>query len=218
MNYTVYKHTTPNNKVYIGITSYKKPNIRWRNGKGYKQNKHFFGAILKYGWNNIKHEILYTNLSKEEACKIEIELIAKYNSNQREFGYNNSTGGEKGALGSNHKISPETRKKISEAVKGDKNGFYGKTHTQEVKELIRLSKLGKNAWNKGISWDNEIKNKIMLSHKERKKVMCVETKIIYNSIKEASRETNIDKKNISYCCKKIKNYKTAGGYHWQFCI
>lgn len=48
MNYIVYKHTTPNYKVYIGITSYKNVNQRWRDGEGYKQNKHFYSAIKKY--------------------------------------------------------------------------------------------------------------------------------------------------------------------------
>ena len=54
--YVVYKHTTPSGKVYIGITGLK-PERRWRNGNGYKDNEHFYRAILKYGWDNIKHEI-----------------------------------------------------------------------------------------------------------------------------------------------------------------
>ena len=216
MNYTIYKHTTPSNKVYVGITK-QNPINRWRNGKGYKKNKHFFSAILKYGWENIKHEILFENLSREEATNKEIELIKQYKSNKRNYGYNNSIGGEKGALGNHHKLSLKTKKKMSIARKGENNAFYGKTHTKEVRELIRKRNLGRIAWNKDISWNNEIKNKIMLSHKERKNVICVETGIIYNSIKEANRETNINKKNISYCCRKLKHYKTAGGYHWEFC-
>lgn len=34
--YCVYKHTTPNGKVYIGITS-KNPLKRWNNGIGYSK-------------------------------------------------------------------------------------------------------------------------------------------------------------------------------------
>ena len=34
--YTVYKHTSPSGKVYIGITC-RKPKYRWNNGKGYKE-------------------------------------------------------------------------------------------------------------------------------------------------------------------------------------
>lgn len=92
--YCVYKHTCPNGKVYIGITR-QNPIKRWKGGSGYKENKHFYSAILKYGWVNIKHEILYDELNEEQACVKEVELISKYNSNDREFGYNNSTGGEK---------------------------------------------------------------------------------------------------------------------------
>lgn len=66
-NYCVYKHTSPSGKVYIGQTSIN-PLDRWQNGKGYKKQA-FYNAIKKYGWENIKHEILYDNLTKEEATK-----------------------------------------------------------------------------------------------------------------------------------------------------
>lgn len=69
-NYYVYKHSTPNNKVYIGITK-QNPNRRWRNGHGYKDSHLFFNAIIKYGWLNITHEILKEGLSFEDACKTE---------------------------------------------------------------------------------------------------------------------------------------------------
>lgn len=99
-NYYVYKHTFPNNKVYIGITCLK-PEHRWNNGKGYlkktKGNKYdqpFMAyAINKYGWENVTHEILFDKLSKKEAELKEIELIAKYQSDKREFGYNLEKGG-----------------------------------------------------------------------------------------------------------------------------
>lgn len=35
-SYTVYKHTSPSGKVYIGITK-KKPEYRWNHGRGYKE-------------------------------------------------------------------------------------------------------------------------------------------------------------------------------------
>ena len=82
--FCVYKHTAPNGKVYIGITS-RIAEKRWNNGHNYKQNKHFYNAIQKYGWNNFEHEIIFNNLSKEEACEEEKNLIAKYNSNNRKF-------------------------------------------------------------------------------------------------------------------------------------
>ena len=47
-----------------------------------------------------------------------------------------------------------------------------------------------------------------------KPVMCVETGIVYESIKEAARQTELSKNKISYCCRGIRN--TTGGYHWKF--
>lgn len=115
--YKVYKHTSPDGKVYIGITC-QTVEKRWENGNGYKKNKYFYAAIQKHGWENFQHEILYKGISKEEAEQKEIELIAQYKSNKREFGYNLSTGGESAAAGV--KRSPETRAKMSKAKKGTK--------------------------------------------------------------------------------------------------
>ena len=87
MNYNVYKHTNLiNHKSYIGITSQKCEN-RWGiNGKGYELQPKFYHAIQKYGWNNFQHDILYTNLNKETALKIEADLIKTYDT--IENGYN----------------------------------------------------------------------------------------------------------------------------------
>lgn len=91
--YTVYCHTNIiNGKKYIGITR-QKPEKRWQNGYGY-ENTYFWNAIKKYGWDSFKHDILYSGLTKEEACNIEIELIAKYKTAEREFGYNIAAGGQ----------------------------------------------------------------------------------------------------------------------------
>lgn len=73
----VYKHTFPNGAVYIGKTNVR-PEERWLNGMGYRKSPLMFAAIVKYGWDNIKHEILHDNLTPEEATEIEKELIQKY--------------------------------------------------------------------------------------------------------------------------------------------
>ena len=87
-NYCVYKHTCPNDKVYIGITKQNPPSKRWNNGRGYEKNRYFYNDILRYGWKNISHEILYNNLSEYEARQIEHILIRRYRSNYRCYGYN----------------------------------------------------------------------------------------------------------------------------------
>ena len=112
--FIVYKHTSPNGKVYIGITS-QKPNRRFRDGKGYYNNKHFYNAIKKYGWDNFSHEVLFDNLTEEEAKLMEQFYIALYDSFKN--GYNRTLGGE-GLLG--YTPTEETRIKLRNANIGKK--------------------------------------------------------------------------------------------------
>jgi hypothetical protein len=89
-SYIIYKHTFPNNKIYIGKTC-QKPTVRWgKNGVGYIHNHEMYEDIKKYGWENIYHEILFHDLSKEEASQIEYELIEKNKGNC----YNKILGGD----------------------------------------------------------------------------------------------------------------------------
>lgn len=91
--YVLYKHTSPNNIVYIGITCQYPYEKRWQRGRGYIYNKRFYNDIKFFGWNNFKHEILLDNLTLEDANKMEIEYIAKYRSTDKNFGYNILEGG-----------------------------------------------------------------------------------------------------------------------------
>lgn len=104
--YTVYIHISPSNKYYVAITS-KKPEYRWWNGKGYKNNKYFYNAIKKYGWNNFQHEIIAEHLTEQEAKNFEIVLISKLESANRKYGYNITLGGESN---NGRIVSEETRK------------------------------------------------------------------------------------------------------------
>lgn len=86
-------HTTPNGKRYVGVTIFKNVNRRWQNGTGYKTQ--LFGrAVDKYGWNNIVHEVLITDMTKAEAEAWEKETIALYRSDERAHGYNILSGGD----------------------------------------------------------------------------------------------------------------------------
>lgn len=137
--YKVYKHTSPNGKVYIGITC-QDVECRWKNGKGYKDNEYFVNAINKYGWDNFDHEVICGGLSKYEAETLEKDLISSLNSSDRRYGYNIQKGGGVGRL------SEETKRKISEANKGrcgELNNFFGKTHSEETKEKLRNANLGR---------------------------------------------------------------------------
>lgn len=148
--YTVYKHTCPNGKVYIGITQ-QLPENRWINGYGYKKQI-FYRAILKYGWENIKHEILYYNLTEKEAKEKEIELIYKYNSTSPKHGYNVVEGGQ-GTTGYHHTKATKTKMrnlklgktlsdkhslKISQAHRAKNNFNFAKLTVEQVLEIKKL--------------------------------------------------------------------------------
>ena len=153
--WTVYCHTTPSGKRYIGITS-QKPEHRWNNGKNYSINTPFGKAIEKYKWENIKHEILDTNLDEFEAKCLEEYYIFSF----RTFvgfsdcnGYNCTLGGEGTVCcepwNKGKHFSPETCKKISESNKGRQSPNKGKHFSPETCKKISESNKGKTAWNKG---------------------------------------------------------------------
>lgn len=163
--YSVYKHTSPTNKVYIGITNQNPPSKRWKNGEGYYHNSYFENAIKKYGWDNFRHDIICTGLSGEEAAAKEIELINKYKSNQKKYGYNLSNGGG-GRIGIPH--TEETKKKMSEAALGKvkseehrKNlSLANKIRFQDPEQRARLVAL-----RKGYKYSKEERQKLGESHK-----------------------------------------------------
>ena len=136
-NYIVYEHISPSGKRYIGITS-NNPNRRWgANGQGYSKQPKFFNAILKYGWDNFQHNILYSNLTANEASQKEQELIKYYNTIKN--GYNCEFGGL-----TNKKHSQETIEKLRQLNLGKNNPNYGKTASKEtrlkISQLLAFSK------------------------------------------------------------------------------
>lgn len=77
--------------------------------------------------------------------------------------------------------------------------------------------------------DNRVENLEWATHKEQvhhgtymqrraktqgKRVLCIETGVIYESTSDASRKTGLSQSNISECCRGIR--KTTGGYTWKY--
>lgn len=72
-NYSVYQHVTPDGMYYFGQTNNIKR--RWsNNGAEYKRTA-LYPYIEKYGWENIKHIVLFRDQTKEDALWIENFLI-----------------------------------------------------------------------------------------------------------------------------------------------
>lgn len=202
--YTVYKHTSPTNKVYIGITSMK-PQYRWNNGNGYPSG-YFHNAIQKYGWDNFSHEIIATDLTREEAVAMEIQLIAQYKSNDNRFGYNIAPGGDSGCMGYHH--TEEAKQKIGEASSNQirKKGYNlsdshrqalsdslkGKKHSAEHIEKVRQALIGKTL-------SDDVRKKLSESHKgyimpqEQKDKIGQKSKEFWSNITDEQRAEIIRK-------------------------
>ena len=158
-NYCVYIHTNKiNGKKYVGQTC-QKPEKRWNNGDGYKNNHYFYRAIQKYGWDGFEHEVISSNLNKEEADNFEKLLIEKLDLLNPNNGYNLQDGGSHGHPSEISRINiknaaikrcqnDEYRKRQSEShiglQAGEKNPMYGKKHSEETKEKIRETSTGKH--------------------------------------------------------------------------
>ena len=85
--YYIYIHTCPNHYSYVGIS--QKPKQRWNEGEGYKASKKFYEAIKKYGWNEIKHEIVAETNYRWIAQKIERTLITHFKKKGISYNENN---------------------------------------------------------------------------------------------------------------------------------
>lgn len=196
-NYCVYIHTSPSGKKYIGQTG-KKPEYRWgKNGNGYLNKNDggytqpaFAYAILKYGWENFDHEIIASNLTKDEADNFEKLLIEKLDTMNPQCGYNCREGGNSSC------ISEETRKKISKTLKGN---VISEETRKKISESLKGTRMGK---------DNAVSKKIVQYDMRGNFIK------VWDSIADAERELKIARGNIAKCCKG--KWKTIAGYIWRY--
>lgn len=209
-SYTVYKHTGPTGKVYIGITS-KRPEKRWDNGNGYKHCPHMAAAVKKYGWENIRHEILATGLTKEEAETMEVKLIAAHKSNDRRYGYNTDAGGS--APG---RMAEESRRKIAASMMGDLNPtrryghpMQGKRHTLESR--AKMSASAKARTNRVCTTETRAKLRTVQA---KKAVRCIDTGAEFPGIHEAAEATGLQATKICAVCRGKR--KSTGGIRWEY--
>lgn len=184
--FCLYKHTSPSNKVYIGITC-NSPNRRWRNGYGYKNCTIFYNAIRKYGWDNFKHEILFSNLSLEVVANLEKAYIQYYKELNRS--YNHSDGGTTNA---GYTASTKQREHA-------RNIWKGKHLPEDVKRKGALKRTGIKQ-----SEETKIKRSLSMQNSLAKSLLKVDFNgtIVkkYNSLREAALDNNALNKQIAQCC------------------
>lgn len=202
-NYTVYYHLNKaNGKIYVGATGVS-PKKRFQSGYGYRKCRWFEKAIKEFGWDGFHHRIVCDGLSKEQAGIMESNLIRWLNTTEPEHGYNLRFG-----AGTNEKCS---KYRLGNGLKG----IGGNSKTVEQRKRAQEVALGRVK-------TKETNNKISqaMTGKSKKKwqpVMCVETGIVYPTVKEAAESLGFTHGgSISAVC--VGRRITAGGYHWRHVV
>ena len=178
-------------KKYVGITA-RSPVSRWgRTGSGYMDNPEFWHDIKRFGWDNFTHEIVASALDCQTACRLESDLIQKYDTMNPDKGYNRCSGGQWNVPSDRtreklrmiqrnrpvevnikmsqslkgHVCSEETRLKISQANMG-KSRNLGCKRSDEVRKHLSEVLKGRPAWNKGL---NKYNNPVISEYSNRLK-------------------------------------------------
>lgn len=207
----IYKATNvATGEVYIGATTISlHERINDHYNKATKNCGHKFqNAIREYGFESFIWEQIDTGINTDELALKEKYYIQKFDSFNN--GYNSDRGGGfkktiyqynlTGELESTFQSLEEASKSssiseesISHACVGDRktsNGFYWTyTSTFNLKEDIRKKKV--------VQYDFEGK-----------------TLNVFDSIIEASKQTEINKSSIAKCCRGER--KKAGNFIWKF--
>ena len=132
--YIVYMHRCRiNNKCYIGLTT-KSITERWlvhcRSAR-HRPKFHFHRAIAAYGEDAWDHEVLISGIaSRDDAIRIEQEMILKYRTFEPELGYNMTIGGESPNEG--RTLSDEHRRRIGDALRGRKHNDVSRLNMSEA--------------------------------------------------------------------------------------
>jgi group I intron endonuclease len=207
----IYKITNIlNGKIYVGKHSCNKIDNNYF-GSGIAIKK----AIKKYGKHNFKKEILCVCKTEHQQNKKEIFWIKKLKTYV--LGYNMTIGGE-GKLGycpneitrkkaslsisEYYKNNPETKNKLSQHAKlriGKLNPFFGKKLSKEHIEKMTIARV------KAINGSN---------NPSAVTIMCVETKQIFKTAKDAAAFCGLKYSTTILKCAKGK-LKKAGGYTWK---
>lgn len=207
----IYKITNLiNNKCYIGQTCEKNPFRRIK--RHFKKQNHIdlvYNAVLKYGEENFKIEVLCCAYNQDDLNYLE-EFFIKYYNTYAELhkGYNIKHGGKQGGKLPEHvkqKISLKNKEYYSKNEAYFKGKKFSKTH------LENLSKS-----RKGFDSENR-KTARQKSIEKRKKPLIainIETNEIFtfNSIEECAKKFNL----ISSCISRVLNNKQNRKQHKGF--
>ena len=203
-----------NGKKYVGqATNLKERQRAWKCLIQPYAGPAINAARAKYGIEAFGFEIL------KECDDKELDYWEKYYvkelNTKAPYGYNLTDGG--GGM-SGYTLSEETRKKMSETHKGEKNHNYGKHLSEEQKK-----KMSEKA--KGRKVTEETRKKLSENHKGKYNTKCSKPILQINrytneviaefpSIIQVERDFGYDKGAISKCCNGKR--KSAYGFIWKY--
>ena len=203
-----------NSKKYIGQSV--DISHRWYQHKNeLNDNKHFNDYLQKswnkYGEDKFRFYVLeFCDIDKLDS--LEVYYIDLYETLNRDKGYNLTSGGSSNKIYSDetrakisnslkgHEVSLESRVKISKNhadVRGDKNGMYGRHHSEEAKQRVSQANTGR-----------------ISVRRNHCNVCCIDLNQTFDDAATAGKILNLDSGAILKCCRGER--KTCGNYHWKF--
>lgn len=230
-NTVVYRHVRldENQVFYVGIGNTKRAYNNKNRSKWWKK------VVNK---THYRVDILFDNMTREEACEKEMELIQLYGRQDLGTGtlVNMTSGGEgttspspearrklsESKLGdknpmfgiirsaeSKRKLSEEYRIKLSESKLGDKNPMFGKKISEETRVKYRIARLGKRLSKETIEKLRKANSKPIIQ-------LSLDGEFIreWGSAAEAHSTGYFNYSGISKCLRG-KN-KTHCGYKWGY--
>ena len=216
----IYRHIRPdtNEVFYVGKGNYISKSHSFRANEKQGRNK-FWNNVVNKNNGVFKSEIMFFSETEDEINKKEIEFISIYG--RKDMGNGtlvNLTNGGDGSVGVF--VTNETRLKLSLMFKGENHPNFGKKLSKEtcIKKSESMKNSDKNLKGKKLPdwWKDKIrqtklgeKNPMFGKKSPRaKKVIDIETGVVYNSIMEAANSTKYQFQYISSMLNGNKFNKT----------
>lgn len=220
MFYTVYKITNMlDNKEYIGIHRTLDIHDNYMGSGVYIRR-----AIRKYGIENFKKETLFVFDNETDMFNKEIELVNEeyvksnltYNmtiGGRGSWAHIDASGVNNPNYGNHQPLSEEHKAKIGNSVRGENNGMYGRTHTEEVRR--KLSEINSQPWEVRLGADKADELRKVTSERFKNKEKSEEQK------RRMSESAKLAYKNMPdiECphCGKVGKSRTLKRWHFDHC-
>jgi|688.fasta_scaffold485712_1 hypothetical protein len=223
----LYKHTSKDNGsiIYIGIGDEKRPYSK-------KDRSNFWrNTVKKHGGFDVT--ILKNGMSWEEACDLEIKMIAFYGRikpSKENLNYGclvNLTDGGDGAKGAvwseeskerarksstGRKPNEESKQKMRKPKTEEHKQKMRKPKTEEHKQKMGKGKIGKKRPDVAIKFKGEGNPNFGKKSINSKKVICIITNKVYGCIREAAEDNGFNYGTLQNWLKGHRPNKTSLRY------